>query len=67
MKVEKNVMVPMKDGIKLATDIYLPSSEKEKAFPALINRTPYNKDRVENSKEINAYINAGYVVVIQRC
>jgi len=65
MKVEKNVMVPMKDGIKLATDIYLPSSEKEKTFPALINRTPYNKDRVENSKEINAYVNAGYVVVIQ--
>ena len=65
MKVEKNVMVPMKDGIKLATDIYLPSSEKEKTFPALINRTPYNKDRVENSKEINAYINAGYVVIVQ--
>ena len=55
----------MKDGIKLATDIYLPSSEKEKTFPALINRTPYNKDRVENSKEINAYINAGYVVIVQ--
>ena len=64
MKVEKNVMVTMKDGIKLATDIYLLSSEKEKTFPALIKRTPYNKDRVENSKEINAYINAGYVVVV---
>jgi predicted acyl esterase len=29
MKVEKNIIVTMKDGIKLATDIYLPSSEKE--------------------------------------
>ena len=65
MNVQKNVMVSMKDGIKLATDIYIPSSDKEKSFPALINRTPYNKDILKNSKEINAYISAGYVVVIQ--
>jgi len=43
MNVEKNVMVTMKDGIKLATDIYIPNSEKEKTFPALINRTPIIK------------------------
>ena len=65
MKKIKNEMVPMKDGIKLATDIYFPQSEKESTFPALVNRTPYNKDYVENSKEINAYVKAGYVVVVQ--
>ena len=65
MKKEKNVMVKMKDGIKLATDIYFPQSENESLFPVLINRTPYNKDYMENSKEVNGYIEAGYVVVIQ--
>ena len=65
MKKEKNVMVKMKDGIKLATDIYFPQSENESLFPVLINRTPYNKDYMENSKEVKGYIEAGYVVVIQ--
>ena len=65
MKIEKNVMVSMKDNIKLATDIYLPNSEEEKSFPSLVNRTPYNKDYVENSKEIKAYVDAGYAVVVQ--
>ena len=44
MKAEKNVMVPMKDGVKLATDLYCPKSETESFFPVLINRTLYNKE-----------------------
>ena len=65
MKVEKNVMIEMKDGIKLATDLYIPQIENETSFPALINRTPYNKDNMEASKEVKAFVEAGYVVVIQ--
>ena len=65
MKVEKNVMIEMKDGIKLATDLYIPQIENETSFPALINRTPYNKDNMEASKEVKAFVKAGYVVVIQ--
>ncbi|GAC1305454.1 MAG: hypothetical protein NVSMB27_44210 [Ktedonobacteraceae bacterium] len=26
--IEKNVMVPMRDGVKLATDVYRPDSDK---------------------------------------
>jgi len=55
-------MVPMRDGIKLATDIYLPKSEGK--FPVLLTRTPYSKGRGANpfSKAMNV---AGYAVVIQ--
>lgn len=38
-------MVPMPDGIRLATDIYLPPGLKKK-MPAVLVRTPYNKDGV---------------------
>jgi len=34
-------MVPMRDGVKLATDVYLPSTNG--GFPALLGRTPYSK------------------------
>jgi uncharacterized protein len=42
----KNVMVPMRDGVKLATDIYFPArggAQAEGKFPVVLERTPYNK------------------------
>ena len=36
------VMLPMKDGTKLATDVFLPS-KKGAAFPVILVRTVYNK------------------------
>ena len=48
MKNEKNVMVVMRDGVKLATDLSFPQSEKETTFQDLVYRTLYNKDYVEN-------------------
>jgi len=39
--VETDVMAPMRDGVKLATDIVRP--RKEGKFPALLSRTPYSK------------------------
>ncbi len=38
----QTVMVPMRDGIKLATDVYLP--EGDGPWPTALIRTPYNKD-----------------------
>jgi len=35
-------MVPMRDGVKLATDVYLP--EGDGPWPTALIRTPYNKD-----------------------
>lgn len=40
--VEKNVMVPMRDGTKLAVDVYRPDAPGK--FPTVLIRTPYNKE-----------------------
>ena len=48
--VEKNVMIPMRDGVRLAADIYRPARDGKPAagrFPTLLTRTPYNKRRRE--------------------
>ncbi|MEO8453147.1 MAG: CocE/NonD family hydrolase, partial [Gemmatimonadota bacterium] len=41
-EVRRDVMVPMRDGIKLATDLYLPTGAGDK-LPVVLMRTPYNK------------------------
>ena len=40
--IEKNVMVPMRDGVRLATDVY--RQEGAAPAPVLVARTPYNSD-----------------------
>src|SRR6266849_9529070 len=40
--IDENIMVPMRDGIKLATDVYRPAQEGQ--WPVLLTRVPYNKD-----------------------
>jgi predicted acyl esterase len=40
-------MVYSKDGVKLATDVYLPSDFSDK-IPALLIRTPYKKDDLKD-------------------
>src|SRR3954453_7824248 len=45
--VSKNVMIPMRDGVHLATDIYRPAKDGQPVdgkFPTILERTPYNKD-----------------------
>ncbi|MDP6586686.1 MAG: CocE/NonD family hydrolase, partial [Anaerolineales bacterium] len=44
--IEKDLMVPMRDGVHLATDVYRPSSNGkpiDQSFPVLLERTPYDK------------------------
>ena len=44
--VEKDVMVPMRDGVRLATDVYLPAQDGKplaERLPTILMRTPYNK------------------------
>ena len=45
--VHRHVMVSARDGVRLATDIYLParSGVVSTRVPAIVERTPYNKDR----------------------
>ncbi len=35
------IMIPMRDGVRLFTSIYIPKDENEK-YPFLIKRTPYS-------------------------
>lgn len=52
-------MVAMRDGVKLATDVWLPAGKPP--FPVILLRTPYNKDAIPGTGG-NA---SGYVVVVQ--
>jgi uncharacterized protein len=64
--VAKDVMVPMRDGVHLATDIYLPAKDgarPEAKFPAILERTPYNKNLSE--RRAAYYAERGYVYVGQ--
>jgi uncharacterized protein len=61
VKVETNVKVPMRDGVKLATDLYLPIGAPK--APVILARTPYSKE----GSEVRGYFWArrGYVYAIQ--
>jgi uncharacterized protein len=62
--LEKNVMIPMRDGVALAADIYRPGRDGKPSpgrFPALLTRTPYDKDGAGG--EGRYYAERGYVVV----
>lgn len=39
--VDRKVMLPMRDGIRLATDIYRPK-DASKRYPIIFSKTPYN-------------------------
>src|SRR5215469_7860367 len=39
--IERKVMVPMRDGKRMAADIYRPKDESKK-HPIIFSRTPYN-------------------------
>lgn len=60
----KNVSVPMRDGVVLRADVWLPAAEGR--FPTLVYRTPYGKD--DAPKEWSTFEKLpprGYAVVIQ--
>jgi uncharacterized protein len=64
--VEKNAMVAMRDGVRLATDVYRPAGGE--AVPALIQRTPYDKELSlfrNYTLEVMRVVQAGYAVVVQ--
>ncbi|HLK59922.1 MAG TPA: CocE/NonD family hydrolase [Chthonomonadaceae bacterium] len=60
VKIEKKVMVAMRDGVHLATDIYRPDAPG--TYPVILQRTPYGR---ENAVEANFYAKRGYVFIAQ--
>ncbi len=67
----RNVMVEMRDGVRLATDLYLPAAGEipvNGPLPAVLLRTPYNKDEFEETHGLNTWFaRHGYVAVAQDC
>src|SRR6266508_3726772 len=64
--IEKNVMVPMRDGVRLATDMY--RLDGTTPAPVLLTRTPYDKEHTvigSTTFDILRAVQAGYAVVIQ--
>ena len=63
-----NVMIPMRDGVRLATDIYFPALDDQPVsgkFPVLLERTPYDKAGSGNVTNGTYYARRGYVCAIQ--
>lgn len=67
--VSVDVGVPMRDGTKLATNVWLP--EADGPVPALLVRSPYGKQGMSaygyTSPNIFALVEAGYAVAVQDC
>ena len=59
--IMRDVIVSVRDGTKLATDVYLPPG-KHPPLPALLHRTPYNK---AGQGIPFRYLDEGYAVVWQ--
>ncbi len=65
---QKNVMVPMRDDVQLAADIYFPSVNGRPAdgrFPVILERTPYDKASPRQVSNAKYFARRGYVTVIQ--
>ncbi|MFL5704709.1 MAG: CocE/NonD family hydrolase [Ktedonobacteraceae bacterium] len=64
--IEKNILVPMRDGVRLAADVYRPAEGGP--FPVIIQRLPYNKDLPAMTlllMDVFRVVQAGYVMVFQ--
>lgn len=60
--VQLHVRVPMRDGVRLCTNVFLPALQGR--FPAVLHRTPYRKiGRVTPS--VQTFLDRGYAVVSQ--
>jgi putative CocE/NonD family hydrolase len=57
-------MAPMRDGVRLATDVYLPRGQGAGPFPVVLERTPYNKGRCDNV-HAEYFAARGYVAMVQ--
>jgi len=83
MTVERDVMVAVRDGVRLACDVYLPARHEKPLvgpFPVILERTPYGKGSISRAERTAAdprpksreevagyFVRHGYAVVYQDC
>jgi len=65
LRIDKNVAVPMRDGIVLRADVWRPDDNK--SYPALVSRTPYQKERNVGNDMLpfDQAASNGYAIVVQ--
>ncbi|MBH2004392.1 MAG: CocE/NonD family hydrolase [Sphingobacteriia bacterium] len=68
---KKEVLIPMRDGVKLFTSLYIPRSNSEQ-HPILLTRTPYScapygADKLKNFQRghMREYLKENYIIVTQ--
>lgn len=68
--VDQKVMMPMRDGVRLATDIYRPKTDQP--VPIVFSRTPYNFNTYRDGELVTRtmqtameYVKRGYAYVVQ--
>ena len=66
ISIDKNIMVQMRDGTELATDVYRPAADDP--VPVLVQRHPYDKENPamrDQAADVLRLVQAGYAVVDQ--
>jgi len=63
---ERKQLVPMRDGVRLSTDVYLPK-DANGPFPTIFWRTPYNYNTLRDTRKefVKKAVERGYAFVIQ--
>ncbi len=56
--------VPMRDGVRLSTDLYFPVGAPNRA-PVILIRTPYDKSQLVGSRTVEMFASQGFVVAVQ--
>lgn len=65
--VQKNVMISMRDGVRLAADVYVPAKQGIAVagkYPTILERTPYDKTGRGDIREAIYFAQHGYAVVL---
>ena len=65
IKLSTDLAVPMRDGIILYADLYLPDMDGQ--FPTIIQRTPYDKSSSLSNQMLDPIkvAKSGYAILIQ--
>jgi putative CocE/NonD family hydrolase len=63
----RGIMVPMRDGVALATDIYTPKNADGKKLPTILWKTPYNEQKLKGPtmRYVLESVKRGYVFIVQ--
>ncbi|HEX9598522.1 MAG TPA: CocE/NonD family hydrolase [Gaiellaceae bacterium] len=59
----RNVLIPMRDGVRLAADLFVPEPDREESLPVVLEYIPYRKDEVAaEARFYEQVVRHGYAV-----